>query len=337
MAQIIISQLILCLFVILINIAPHSADETPSSLFILGDSTADVGTNNYIPESLLKANFPHNGIDFPHSRATGRFSNGFNTADFVGVNFASAGSGLLDVTGPKTMVVPLSQQISQFSTVKDNITALIGSAATKTVLSKSLFFISVGGNDISGYFATNTTIPADQFISNLISTYSNHITNLYNLGARKFGIISVPPLGCCPSQRLVQKLINGADGCFEPENDFAMSFYTALESLLINISSQLPGIKYSLGNGYKMTIDVIENPHASGFENVDSACCGTGILNAQGPCNSTASLCSDRRKYLFWDYVHPTKKAAYLAAKTLYNGPPYYVSPINFAQLAKDY
>ncbi|KAG8368034.1 hypothetical protein BUALT_Bualt15G0003200 [Buddleja alternifolia] len=367
MAKIIISQLILCLFVILINVAPHSADETPPSLFILGDSTADVGTNTYIPESLVRADFPHNGIDFPNSRATGRFSNGFNSADFVakffglkrspppflflltlkphhfqrhlliGVNFASAGSGLLDVTGPKTMVVPLSQQINQFSTVKDNITALIGSEATETMLSKSLFFISIGSNDIFGYFATNTTIPKDQFISNLISTYSNHITNLYNLGARKFGIISVPPLGCCPSQRLIQKLINGADGCFQPENDFAISFYSALESLLTNLSSKLPGFKYSLGNGYKMTIDVIENPRASGFENVDSACCGTGLLNAQGPCNSTASLCSDRRKYLFWDLFHPTKKAAYLAAQTLYNGPPYYVSPINFAQLAEDY
>lgn len=74
-----------------------------------------------------------------------------------------------------------------------------------------------------------------------------------------------------------------------------------------------------------------------GFENVEAACCGNGILNAQGPCNSTASVCSDRRKFLFWDMFHPTKKAAFLAAQTLYNGPPYYVSPINFSQLAKDY
>ncbi|PIN25720.1 Triacylglycerol lipase [Handroanthus impetiginosus] len=357
----------LCLFVILINIIPHSANETAPTIFILGDSTADVGTNTYLPGSTVRADFPHNGIDFPNSRPTGRFSNGFNSADFVakffgikrspppflflltlkpnhfrkhllkGVNFASGGAGLLDITSSNLTVVPLSQQIIQFSTVRDNLTALIGPAATDTMLSKSLFFISIGSNDIFGYFMTNSTMPKDQYISILISAYSYHITNLYKLGARKFGIISVPPVGCCPSQRLIQKLINGVDGCFEPENDFALSFYTALDNLLLNISSQLPGFKYSLGNGYRMAIDVIENPHASGFENVDSACCGYGLLNAQGPCNSTASLCPDRRKYLFWDSFHPTKKAAYLAAQTLYNGPPYYVSPINFSQLAKDY
>lgn len=85
------------------------------------------------------------------------------------------------------------------------------------------------------------------------------------LGARKFGIISVAPVGCCPSQRLVQKLVNGVDGCFEPENDFALSFHSALDALLLNISSHLPGLKYSLGDGYRMTIDVINNPLASGM------------------------------------------------------------------------
>ena len=45
---------------------------------------ADVGTNNFIPGSQARANFPYNGIDFPQSRPTGRFSNGFNSADVLG-------------------------------------------------------------------------------------------------------------------------------------------------------------------------------------------------------------------------------------------------------------
>ena len=54
------------------------------AIFIFGDSTADVGTNNFLPLSNFKANFPHNGIDFPQSIPTGRFSNGLNSADFLG-------------------------------------------------------------------------------------------------------------------------------------------------------------------------------------------------------------------------------------------------------------
>lgn len=98
---------------------------------------------------------------------------------------------------------------------------------------------------------------------------------------------------------------------------------------------QKHGLKY--GDFFFFFADILSLSAFLGFENVDTACCGYGYLNAQGNCNSTASLCSDRREYLFWDLFHPTKKAAFLAAQTLYNGPPYYVSPINFSQLAKDY
>lgn len=69
---------------------------------------------------------------------------------------------------------------------------------------------------------------------------------------------------------------------------------------------------------------------------MDTACCGHGALKAEGICNATASLCSDRRQYIFWDLFHPTDAAARLAANTLYGGPTLYVSPINFAQLAAE-
>lgn len=54
------------------------------ALFVFGDSTLDVGNNNYLPRSLAKANYPPYGIDYPHREPTGRFSNGYNTADFLG-------------------------------------------------------------------------------------------------------------------------------------------------------------------------------------------------------------------------------------------------------------
>ncbi|KAK4405383.1 GDSL esterase/lipase [Sesamum angolense] len=159
------------------NFVSLLADDATPVIFVLGDSTADVGTNNFLHHSKARANFPHNGVDFPKSQATGRFSNGFNTADllakrfglkrspppflflrtlkchckkhlFKGVNFASGGSGLLDITGSKQTVVPLSEQITQFASVRDDFTATIGPAATEAILSKSLFFISIGSNDI---------------------------------------------------------------------------------------------------------------------------------------------------------------------------------------------
>ncbi|KAI3780190.1 hypothetical protein L2E82_10161 [Cichorium intybus] len=50
---------------------------------IFGDSLVDIGNNNYLSLSLAKANFPHNGVDFPTGKATGQFSNGKNAPDFL--------------------------------------------------------------------------------------------------------------------------------------------------------------------------------------------------------------------------------------------------------------
>lgn len=51
---------------------------------MFGDSLFDVGNNNYIADSLAKANFPPYGLDFLSKEPTGRVSNGKNTADFLG-------------------------------------------------------------------------------------------------------------------------------------------------------------------------------------------------------------------------------------------------------------
>lgn len=55
-----------------------------TAMYVFGDSLVDVGNNNYLKVSLAKANLPHNGVDFPTGKATGRFSNGKNAADFIG-------------------------------------------------------------------------------------------------------------------------------------------------------------------------------------------------------------------------------------------------------------
>lgn len=54
------------------------------AVYIFGDSTADVGTNNNLKGSLAIADNPYYGIDYPSSKPTGRFSNGYNTVDEIG-------------------------------------------------------------------------------------------------------------------------------------------------------------------------------------------------------------------------------------------------------------
>ena len=52
--------------------------------FIFGDSLVDNGNNNNLVTE-AKVNYPPYGVDFPGGEATGRFSNGENTADIIGL------------------------------------------------------------------------------------------------------------------------------------------------------------------------------------------------------------------------------------------------------------
>ncbi|MBA0771750.1 hypothetical protein Gotri_007229 [Gossypium trilobum] len=353
-------RFVFVVFSLAIGVVQSVNAEVPA-IFVLGDSTSDVGTNNYLPQSTIKANFPHHGVDFPFAIPTGRFSNGFNTADYLaklfgfkkspppffsqnvkfsikirkfrGINFSSAGSGLLGSTGQTTPlqknVVTMGEQLLQFSTVHNDLLAFKGPLETEKFLSKSLFFISIGSNDIMNNYYSSNPIPKEYFIPKLGLVYEKHLRNLISLGARKFGIVSVPALGCCPSQRIYQA--NGE--CLEELNNQARAFFSTMELLLGNLRLEYKDIKYSLGNTVDMTLNVIDNALAFNFKYVKTACCGSGTLNAQGSCTPISDLCSNRNEYLFWDSFHPTQTASKLAAFTLYGGEPRFVSPINFSQL----
>lgn len=83
---------------------------------------------------------------------------------------------------------------------------------------------------------------------------------LYELGARKFGIVGIPPIGCCPAVRAKNYERSGRKGCEKGHNDLARAFFSQTESLLIRLSSELEGLRYSLGNSFAMTINMLQDP-----------------------------------------------------------------------------
>lgn len=78
----------LCLLVLVATRAAARSDPPPRlvpAVFVFGDSTVDVGNNNYLNiTAAARANYPQYGVDFSRSTPTGRFSNGRNTADLLG-------------------------------------------------------------------------------------------------------------------------------------------------------------------------------------------------------------------------------------------------------------
>ena len=79
------ARLALCL-VLCLQVLAAAGGARPPAMFVFGSSIVDVGNNNYLPgPGVARANRPFNGIDFPGSIPTGRFSNGYNTADYIGM------------------------------------------------------------------------------------------------------------------------------------------------------------------------------------------------------------------------------------------------------------
>lgn len=87
MARRLISSLFALFIFLAVVVAHHLAEAcTVPAIFVFGDSLLDGGTNNFLNESTAKANHPYYGIDYPGSVPTGRFSNGYNCADRIGMH-----------------------------------------------------------------------------------------------------------------------------------------------------------------------------------------------------------------------------------------------------------
>ena len=68
------------------------------AMFVFGDSLVDVGNNNHLARcnASCRADYPRYGVDHPCHSPTGRFSNGYNLADLLGI-YGAASSTLEDV------------------------------------------------------------------------------------------------------------------------------------------------------------------------------------------------------------------------------------------------
>ncbi|PUZ73760.1 hypothetical protein GQ55_1G013500 [Panicum hallii var. hallii] len=329
------------------------------SMYVFGDSTADVGNNDYLPWSIARADFPHNGVDFPGGKPTGRFSNGLIGVDFIaiamganaanssseatrnmtmaaaaayttGANFASGGSGLLDSTHLANSVLRKKKAFSKCrlrlplwytSNLKDQMSTRLGTARVSAwaLLSKSIFLVSAGANDAFDFFSQNRSLD-----STVIQQFSEAMISTYDSHVK-----TLYNLGARKFAVINVPLIgcypylrsqNPSGECVDALNQLAKSLNDGIRELFSNLSSEMHEL---LATSF------------SRLEEVKSACCVGGRFNAERGCIPSSNCCSDRSKYLFWDLVHPTQATYKFAGLVVYDGPAQFVSPISIKQLVE--
>lgn len=89
---------------------------------------------------------------------------------------------------------------------------------------------------------------------------------LYQKGGRKFGFLSLSPLGCLPALRAVNPNTEG--GCLEEASALARAHNNALSAVLTNLEHILKGFKYSNSNFYNWLNDRIHHPDKYGSNTI---------------------------------------------------------------------
>ncbi|KAG5233257.1 GDSL esterase/lipase [Salix suchowensis] len=331
-------------------------------MFVFGSSLLDNGNNNFLKNSIAKADFLPYGIDFP-SGPSGRFTNGKNVIDLLcdqlklplvpafsdpstqgrkiihGVNYASGASGILDDTGSRAgNAISLNQQLRNFEEVTlPDLEAQMG-FRRRELLPEFLFVVGTGGNDYSfNYFLRQSTANAslEVFTANLTKILSGRLQKLYRLGGRKFVLMAVNPIGCSP---MVMASRPGSHGCIQVLNKAAHLFNAHLKSLVDVSKHHLPGSHFVFVNSYRIIRKIIRNPVPRGFKDTTSSCCEVMALNRGGNgvlCKKEGKACEDRNIHVFFDGLHPTEAVNIQIATKAYNSNlTSEVYPINVKQLS---
>ncbi|BAT87265.1 hypothetical protein LR48_Vigan09g227300 [Vigna angularis] len=314
--------------------------------FIFGDSLADSGNNNNL-WSYARADYLPYGMDFT-SGPTGRFSNGKTVVDiiaerlglssyiapfsrandrniFSGVNYASAGAGIIDETGQHLggRTSFRGQVQNHIRTVSYMLNLLRDANRTEVYLKRCIYSIGIGSEDyLNNYFLTqlyrtSTLYPPDRFADLLIQQYAQFLRVLYNYGARKMVLFGVSPIGCSP-YALAQ---NSPDGitCVETLNSPIQLFNSRVRSMVDQLNTQLPNAKFTYINVYGIFQDIISNPSSFGFRVVNAGCCRVGRNSGRVTCQSLQQPCSNRNEVLYFDAYNPSEAANTIIGRRAYN------------------
>ncbi|GFP98028.1 GDSL esterase/lipase at5g22810 [Phtheirospermum japonicum] len=310
--------------VVVFCLATISAQPLVPALIIFGDSVVDVGNNNNL-ETVVKSNFPPYGRDFIKHKPTGRFCNGKLASDYtaenlgfttyppaylskhargknllLGANFASGSSGYYDTTAKIYNTIPLSKQVELYKEYQRKLVTLVGKSNATSIVNGSVHFVSAGSSDFVQNYYINPLLykkySADQFSDILVQSYSEFAQELYNLGARKIGVTTLPPLGCLPA--VITIFGEDSNECVEKMNKVAVSFNNKLNLTSQKLQAKLSGLNLVVLDIYQPLLDLVTNPTNYGLVETSILC------NAKSP-----GTCKNATEYVFWDGFHPSQAA----------------------------
>ncbi|XP_010487221.1 PREDICTED: GDSL esterase/lipase ESM1-like [Camelina sativa] len=317
------------------------------ALFTFGDSYYDVGNKVLLSKDKNPAQ-----TKWPYGKSrddpNGKFSDGHIVPDFIadfmsipngvppalkpdanvtrGVSYAVTDASIL---GSPAESMTLSQQVTTFESMKSNWTT--------GYIKKSLFMIYIGTEDYLNYIQKHPDADATKqqaFVTSVTSQLKTDIRSLTNLGARKFVVQLLAPLGCLP---IVRQDYKTGNDCYELLNDLAKQHNEKIGPMLNDFanSPDIDGFQFAVFDFYDAILRRTQRNLNYRFYVSNSSCCGVGTHNAYdcGKGNVHSKLCDYQRAYLFFDGRHNSEKAQEEIAHLLYSANLNVIQPMNIREL----
>lgn len=163
-------------------------------------------------------------------------------------------------------VLSLNDQLEMFKEYIKKIKSAVGEERAAAILSKSVIIVCSGSDDIANtYFITpfrRLHYDVAAYTDLMLGSASGFLQQLYALGGRRIGVLSLPAIGCVPSQRTLGGGV--ARGCSEAANKAALVFNSKLSSLITSMGNKYSDAKFVYLDIYNPLLALIQKPDQYG-------------------------------------------------------------------------
>lgn len=264
-----------------VGIQPYEPDNFPSSPYAIGGMHFSNGAT-WIEQLTTELGIPDSGS--PAYLAPGVFTN-------YAVGRARARSVLLDGVFSE---VTLTTQV-------DNYLADTGNQA----IPDALHVVWSGANDLGDALGVQLAGgDAGPIFDAAIGNTIGQIQRLYNHGARRFLLMTLPNFALTPR---VRGLVMNDPASLALVSLVSAGYNLALTSNLSALQSFYEDMEVIVVDSFSLLNQVVADPAQWGLEEVDHACLVPDKLGK--------TVCFNRDQYLYWDAVHPTRKGHSIIAE----------------------
>jgi outer membrane lipase/esterase len=171
----------------------------------------------------------------------------------------------------------------------DAFLAMTGEAVSP----RALYVVEIGGNDVRDALVAFASGGHLTVLQNALASIAFNLTRLYNAGARRFLVWTVPNPALTPAIRTLNAI---TPGTAQLATGLTQAFNAALNGVVAQLSAA-PGIEIQRLDAFALLNELAASPGPFGLANVTSACVTP---------NTQPFSCARPDEFLFWDGLHPT-------------------------------